>query len=34
MLIGEPDEVLETIVRHSEALGGLSRATPYAQETT
>jgi len=25
LLIGEPDEVAEKIIRHSEALGGLSR---------
>ena len=27
MLIGEPDEVAEEIIRHSEALGGLARVT-------
>ena len=27
MLIGEPDEVAEKILRHSEALGGISRIT-------
>jgi probable LLM family oxidoreductase len=27
LLIGEPDEVVEKIVRHSEALGGISRIT-------
>ena len=27
LLIGEPDEVIEKVVRHSEALGGISRLT-------
>ena len=27
LLIGEPDEVTEKIIRHSEALGGISRIT-------
>ena len=27
LLIGSPDEVVEKIVRHSEALGGISRIT-------
>ena len=27
LLIGEPDEVVEKILRHSEALGGISRIT-------
>ena len=27
LLIGEPDEVVEKIIRHSEALGGISRIT-------
>jgi alkanesulfonate monooxygenase SsuD/methylene tetrahydromethanopterin reductase-like flavin-dependent oxidoreductase (luciferase family) len=27
LLIGEPDEVAEKIIRHSEALGGISRIT-------
>ena len=27
LLIGEPDEVVDKIVRHSEALGGISRIT-------
>jgi alkanesulfonate monooxygenase SsuD/methylene tetrahydromethanopterin reductase-like flavin-dependent oxidoreductase (luciferase family) len=27
LLIGEPDEVVEKIVRHSKALGGISRIT-------
>src|SRR5262249_55522737 len=27
LLIGDPDEVAEKVVRHSEALGGLSRVT-------
>jgi len=27
LLIGEPDEVVEKIIRHSEALGGISRVT-------
>jgi alkanesulfonate monooxygenase SsuD/methylene tetrahydromethanopterin reductase-like flavin-dependent oxidoreductase (luciferase family) len=27
LLIGEPDEVAEKILRHSEALGGISRIT-------
>jgi alkanesulfonate monooxygenase SsuD/methylene tetrahydromethanopterin reductase-like flavin-dependent oxidoreductase (luciferase family) len=27
LIIGEPDEVVEKIIRHSEALGGISRIT-------
>jgi len=27
LLIGEPPEVVEKIIRHSEALGGISRIT-------
>ena len=27
LLIGDPDEVIEKIIRHSKALGGISRIT-------
>ena len=27
LLVGDPDEVVEKIIRHSEALGGISRIT-------